>query len=110
MRTGQVGFFNIGKLEIDEMVEMFNRNNIDVTMDELLKLFFKGKAIPKNEDPYLNVYQFIEFALDKQSDQEFRNFMREIKKKIQKKKELELKLKNKLDSVRQEQEKYVLSL
>ena len=85
--------YQIGKLEIDEMVEMFNRNNIDVTMKELLVLFFKGKKINKNEDPYLNVYQFIEFAL---------NFMRKIKKKIYNKKEKERK---KLDLMNEFEEK-----
>ena len=94
--------YQIGKLEIDEMVEMFNRNNIDVTMKELLVLFFKGKKINKNEDPYLNVYQFIEFALSKESDQNFRNFMRKIKKKIYKKKEKERK---KLDLMNEFEEK-----
>ena len=75
------------------MVNMFNRNNINVTMVELLALFFRGKSIPKNVSPFLNVYQFIEFALSKDSDQEFRNFMRKIKKKIFKKNENDLKLK-----------------
>ena len=60
-------------------------------MEELLTLFFKGKSIQKNEDPYLNVYQFIEFALSKDSDQEFRDFMRKIKDKIMKRKDDEIR-------------------
>ena len=87
------------------MVEMFKRNNIDVTTDELTALFFKGKLQQNKEDPYLNVYQFIEFALSKESDQEFRNFMREIKQKIMKKKDFDLSMKKKIDSVREEQMK-----
>jgi hypothetical protein len=90
---------NKGKLEIDEMVEMFNRNNIDVTMEELLKLFFKGKNLPKNEDPFLNVYQFIEFALSKDCDQDYRNFMREVKNKIARKKDQEIRRKQKQDTL-----------
>ena len=69
------------KLEIDEVVEMFKKNNIPVQKEELIHLFFKdknNKKLPKV--PYLDFYQFMEFALSKESDQEFRNFMRKYKK------------------------------
>jgi hypothetical protein len=72
------------KLEIDEMVTMFNTNNIPVETEELLNLFFKDKKLPKGEDPYLDFYQFMEFALSKICDQDFRLFMRMLKVKIAK--------------------------
>jgi hypothetical protein len=65
------------KLEIDEMVEMFEKNNIPVKKDELVDLFFKGtdrKKLPTV--PFLDFYQFMLSALNKESDQDFRNFMR----------------------------------
>ena len=75
------------KMEIDEMVEMFNQNHINANLKDLVNLFFKGKTI-KEEDImklYLDFYQFMNFALTK--DQDFREFMREIKLKNKKKEE-----------------------
>ena len=74
------------------MVEMFNQNKIPATEKQLLELFFKDKKIPKGEEPGLDFYNFYNFALGKESDQDFRNLMRKIKKilkeeKIEKKKE-----------------------
>ena len=72
------------KMEIDEMVEMFNQNHINANLRDLVNLFFKGKKI-KEEDImklYLDFYQFMNFALTK--DQDFREFMREIKLKSKK--------------------------
>ena len=69
------------KMEIDEMVEMFNQNHINANTRELVDLFFKGKQV-KEEDImklYLDFYQFMNFALTK--DQDFREFMRGIKQK-----------------------------
>ena len=69
------------KMEINEMEEMFNANNINATINELISLFFKDKAI-KQEDImslYLDFYQFMTFALTKEQD--FRLFMRKIKDK-----------------------------
>ena len=75
------------KMEIDEMVEMFNQNHINANLRDLVNLFFKGQNI-KEEDImklYLDFYQFMNFALTK--DQDFREFMREIKLKTRKKEE-----------------------
>jgi len=72
------------KMELDEMVEMFNQNHIKATTKELVNLFFKGKKF-REEDImklYLDFYQFMNFALTK--DQDFREFMREIKLKREK--------------------------
>ena len=69
------------KMEINEMEEMFNANNINATVNELISLFFKDKTI-KQEDImslYLDFYQFMTFALTKEQD--FRLFMRKIKEK-----------------------------
>ena len=72
------------KMEIDEMVEMFNQNHINANLKDLVNLFFKGQSF-KEEDImklYLDFYQFMNFALTK--DQDFREFMREIKSKSKK--------------------------
>jgi hypothetical protein len=73
------------------MKEMFDTNNIPVEMEQLVHLFFKGKGIPKNEkDYYLDFFQFMEFALSKEADQAFREFMRNVKETVlsQKKEQL----------------------
>ena len=79
------------KMEIDEMTKMFNTNNINVTEEDLCGLFFKGKKYKKEDinKLYLDFFQFMNFALSKKSDQDFRVFMREIKEKKTKEKELE---------------------
>ena len=79
------------KMEIDEMTTMFNTNNINVTEEDLCGLFFKGKKYKKEDinKLYLDFFQFMNFALSKKSDQDFRVFMRAIKEKKMKEKELE---------------------
>ena len=69
------------KMEIDEMVEMFNQNHINANLEDLRNLFFKDKHVKKEDimKLYLDFYQFMNFALTK--DQDFREFMREIKAK-----------------------------
>ena len=69
------------KLEIGEMVVMFNTNKIPVEEEELVGLFFKDKKLRKDEEPYLDFYQFMLFALSKACDQDFRSFMRKLKNK-----------------------------
>ena len=75
------------KMEIDEMVEMFNQNHINANLLDLKNLFFKGKKVKKEDimKLYLDFYQFMNFALTK--DQDFREFMREIKSKNKENKE-----------------------
>ena len=63
------------------MVIMFNTNNIKVNKDELKSLFFKKDEIFQNDVLYLDFYQFMEFALNKRCDQDFRLFMRKLKNK-----------------------------
>lgn len=79
------------KMEIDEMVTMFKTNHINVTEDDLCSLFFKGKKFRKEDinKLYLDFFQFMNFALSKKSDQDFRVFMRQIKEKKMKEKEEE---------------------
>ena len=79
------------KMEIDEMTTMFNTNNINVTEEDLCELFFKGKKYKKEDinKLYLDFFQFMNFALSKKSDQDFRVFMRNIKEKKMKEKEQE---------------------
>ena len=81
------------KMEIDEMTTMFNTNNINVTEEDLCGLFFKGKKYKKEDinKLYLDFFQFMNFALSKKSDQDFRVFMRNIKEKKMKEKEQERK-------------------
>ena len=75
------------KMEIDEMVEMFNQNHINANLEDLRNLFFKDKHVKKEDimKLYLDFYQFMNFALTK--DQDFREFMREIKAKRKSNKE-----------------------
>ena len=75
---------------------MFNKNNIEVEEPELIKLFFKNKKIPRGEDPYLDFFQFMEFALSKDADQHYRNFMRDVKNRLTKKKQDEVNRKNEI--------------
>ena len=63
------------------MVIMFNTNNIHVTQEELKSLFFKKDQKLQDDELYLDFYQFMEFALNKVCDQDFRLFMRKLKKK-----------------------------
>ena len=74
------------KMDISEMWEMFNMNNIHCTEKEILNLFFKDKKIPKGEVPGLDFYNFMSFALSKEADQDFRNFMRKINEQVQEEK------------------------
>lgn len=64
------------------MVNMFNTNKIPVIQDELKSLFFKSDKKLQDDELYLDFYQFMEFALNKICDQDFRLFMRKLKKKI----------------------------
>ena len=79
------------RMELDEMQEMFNSNKINASINDLVELFFKGKKFKESEimKLYLNFHQFINFALTK--DQEFREFMRNIKEKAEKEKEDKVK-------------------
>jgi hypothetical protein len=73
------------RMEFDEIVKMFNQNHIKAGKNDIVNLFFKHKAIKKKEDIMklsLGFYQFINFALKKEED--FRNFMRKIKKEYAK--------------------------
>lgn len=77
------------KLELNELETMFMKNNIPVTLNELVDLFFPNKKMKKNEEPYLNFFQLYLFATDSKSDHKFRVFMRKIKNKIEEKKKKE---------------------
>jgi len=63
------------------MVVMFKTNNIKVVQEDLETLFFKSDKKLSDEDLYLDFYQFMEFALNKECDQDFRLFMRKLKNK-----------------------------
>ena len=88
------------RMELDEMQEMFNSNKINASINDLVDLFFKGKKFKESEimKLYLNFHQFINFALTK--DQEFREFMRNIKEKAVKEKEAKIKKTKTLSSER----------
>ena len=78
------------KLELNELFEMFEKNNIPVSLEELINLFFPERKFKEHEEPYLDFYQLYLFAMDKNSDHKFRVFMREIKKKIEQNKNKEV--------------------
>lgn len=78
-------------LELHELITMFETNHIPASMNDLIKLFFKEDfKFKTNEEPYLDFYQLILFALDSGNEYQFRNFMRKIKDKIN----MNIKLKN----------------
>ena len=68
------------KMEIDEMVEMFNQNGISVTLLELVDLFFKGQKIRKENimSLFLDFEGFVNFSLVHGDD--FRAFMRKVRR------------------------------
>ena len=72
------------RMELDEMLEMFESNKISANINDLVELFFKGKKFKEKEvmKLYLNFHQFMNFALTK--DQDFRQFMRNIKERVEK--------------------------
>ena len=72
------------KMLLKELVQLFKENNINVDIKELKNLFLKNinNKKKKSESPnllYLDFYEFMNFALSR--DQDFRIFMREIKRK-----------------------------
>jgi len=74
------------KMELDEMLTMFNQNHINADIKDLVNLFFKNKKFKEKDvmKLYLDFYQFMEFAINKEQD--FRDFMREIKEKYKRNK------------------------
>ena len=72
------------KMEMNQLVSLFNQNNIRADIKDIVNLFFKDKKIKKEDyvKLYLNFYQFLTFALTKEQD--FRQFMRNIKEKEKK--------------------------
>ena len=72
------------KMELDEMLTMFNQNRINADINELVNLFFKNQKFKEKDvmKLYLDFYQFMEFAINQ--EQAFRDFMREIKEKYKK--------------------------
>jgi hypothetical protein len=66
---------------IKKLVDLFKQNNINVDINEINQLFFKNiknKNNKKDEhSKYLNFYQFMNFALNREQD--FRQFMRKVK-------------------------------
>lgn len=77
------------KIQMNELINLFNQNHIRADVEELVNLFFKDKKIKKEDylKLYLNFYQFIKFAIDQEED--FRQFMRKIKEKYEKNNEVE---------------------
>ena len=74
------------KMELDEMLTMFNQNHINADIKDLVNLFFKDQKFKEKDvmKLYLDFYQFMEFAINK--EQAFRDFMREIKEKYKRNK------------------------
>ena len=79
------------RMELDEMLEMFESNKISANINDLVDLFFRGRKFKEKEvlKLYLNFHQFINFALTK--DQDFRQFMRNIKERAEKEKRIKAK-------------------
>ena len=82
-----VKFYNNSnhKMDISGIINMFKKNNIHVNFQEIKNLFFKNSRNIKNKNEIMmDFYEFLNFALSK--DQDFRKFMRKIKKKYENKK------------------------
>ena len=71
------------RMKMNQLVKLFNQNNIKAEVEEIVKLFFKDKYVKKEDylKLYLNFYQFLNFALSQEPD--FRQFMRKIKGKYE---------------------------
>ena len=72
------------KMLLKEMVRLFKNNGIEVDINEIKDLFFKNIVNTKKDNLpfnllYLDFYQFLNFALSR--DQDFRLFIRNLKKK-----------------------------
>ena len=72
------------KIQMNELINLFNQNHIRANAEELVNLFFKDRKVKKEDylKLYLNFYQFINFAINQEED--FRQFMRKIKEKYEK--------------------------
>ena len=86
------------RFELDEMQEMFESNKISASINDLVDLFFKGKKFKQSEimKLYLNFHQFINFGLTK--DKEFREFMRNTRKKLEQEKAQKNNNKSQIDN------------
>ena len=72
------------RIIIKEIVNLFKQNNINVEINEIKKLFFDNVKLTNKKDEsknslYLDFYQFLNFALKREQD--FRQFMRKVKKR-----------------------------
>ena len=73
---------------------MFIANHIPVTDKDLIKLFFKNKKSEKKEkhkvvfltedDYYLDFHQLVDFANTTENEDKFTEFMRKVKKRVNK--------------------------
>ena len=70
------------KIDINGIINMFKKNNIHVNFQEIKHLFFKNdKNLNNKDEVMMDFYEFLNFAFSK--DQDFRKFMRKIKKKYE---------------------------
>lgn len=69
------------EMEINEMLDMFKSNNINVTYEDLISLFFADEKFREKDMMKLHYdfYRFVRFALSK--DELFRSFIRNLKEK-----------------------------
>ena len=74
---------------------MFVENNIPVTSEDLIKLFFKNKKSQQQKHKivfltednfYLDFHQLVNFATSIENETKFTEFMRKIKKRVSRKK------------------------
>ena len=72
------------RMVLKEMVKLFKNNGIEIDINSIKDLFFKNIELTREKNLpinllYLDFYQFMNFALSREQD--FRKFIREIKKK-----------------------------
>jgi hypothetical protein len=81
-------FLYIEKLEINEVITMFKVNKIPIKIKEIYELF----RLMDEEKKKKNCHEFknlANFTISNSSDQEFRNFMRKVKKRLDRRNSVE---------------------
>ena len=68
-----------GTMEINELHTMFKKNGIEMTMDELFKIF---KIVDADGNGSLSLDEFQLYAYDKNAQERFRDIIREVRLRI----------------------------
>ncbi|CAI2385627.1 unnamed protein product [Moneuplotes crassus] len=67
-----------GTLEVEELKEMFDKNHIDISANQLLTLF---SIVDEDKSGALDINEFKEFALSMEANKHFRDIIKELRYK-----------------------------